>query len=103
MDFDSHNRLFWILIGKYSQSSESWIFYYGFNDLDNEALYIPSLYWTATTLITVGYGHINVTNQGKQIFEIVLMIVGTLSYSFTISSIITFLGLRHQKALFIRN
>ena len=90
---------FWILIGKNSQTSESWIYFYGFNDLDNGSLYIASLYWTVTTLTTVGYGDIYATNQGEQIFAMVLMIAGILSYSYTISSISNiFSAFRHKKS-----
>jgi hypothetical protein len=39
--------------------------------------YFSSLYWTFTTLFTVGYGDIKAANIGEQLFSIATMLTGT--------------------------
>ncbi len=72
-------------------NSENWIFAKGYQDLDNESLYISALYFTVTTIVTVGYGDITPYNNGEKCFVIFLMLVGVISFSFatgTLASLI---------------
>jgi len=55
-------------------------------------IYMISLYWTFTTITTVGYGDISGTNNIERIFCSVVMVVGVLAFSFvngSLSSILT--------------
>ncbi len=52
---------------------------------------MTSLYFTVTTIVTVGYGDITPYNSTEKCFVITLMIIGVMAFSFTtgaISSII---------------
>jgi voltage-gated potassium channel len=64
----------------------------GFNDLSNQSLYIAALYFTVTTIVTVGYGDISAFNSEERVFCIFLMLTGVISFSFatgTLASLIS--------------
>jgi hypothetical protein len=49
------------------------------------------MYFTVTTVLTVGYGDITAYSVGEKIFCIFLMVIGVISFSFstgTLSSLI---------------
>ena len=74
-----------IFIGKHSYSN--WILK---TNSDNESffnIYIESLYFLITTLTTVGYGDITCNSFGETIFHILLLAVGSIFYSYIISTI----------------
>ena len=76
---------FHIFIGKHSYSN--WILQ---TSAENESLYyiyIESLYFLITTLTTVGYGDITCHSFGERIFHILLLAVGSIFYSYIISTI----------------
>jgi len=53
---------------------------------------VLSLYWTVTTITTVGYGDISITNSWERIFCSVIMLIGVISFSYangSLSSILT--------------
>mgnify|MGYP001626706906 CR=1 FL=1 len=50
--------------------------YYGAFDL-----YITSIYWTVTTMSTVGYGDISAHTTMERIFAIIIMITGVLAFN----------------------
>ena len=55
-------------------------------------LYIASLYFTMTTITTVGFGDISGDTYAEQIICIALMVIGVISFSFatgTLSSILS--------------
>ena len=60
-----------------------------FNTLENSNtdLYAIALYWTVTTITTVGYGDISGTNNVERIFCSVIMIVGVIAFSFANGSL----------------
>lgn len=45
------------------------------------------MYWAITTLTSVGYGDIRAYSTTERIFCCLIMIVGILSYSYTVGSI----------------
>ena len=68
--------------------------------LDSESsldLYIASIYYIVTTLTTVGYGDINVTSTHQRTFQILLLIVGTLSYSWLLTYISNYIKKNNEK------
>ena len=76
---------FHIFIGKHSYSN--WILE---TSAENESffyIYIESLYFLITTLTTVGYGDITCHSFGERIFHILLLAVGSIFYSYIISTI----------------
>lgn len=46
-----------------------------------------SVYYTITTMTTVGYGDISATNELERIFAIVIMILGQVAFSYGISAL----------------
>ena len=78
----------WIFIGISNDDvAENWIFMKGYQDYDNQSLYITSLYFTVTTIVTVGYGDITPYNNHERSFVIFLMLVGVISFSFATSTL----------------
>ena len=59
----------------------------GLKSESTKDIYIVSIYYVITTLTTVGYGDIIVTSKYQIIFQILLLIVGTLSYSWLLTYI----------------
>jgi hypothetical protein len=60
-------------------------------ELDNGMRYLQAMYWTITTLATVGYGDItpDVNNRVQLLFTIVTQLVGVGMYGFVIGNIST--------------
>ncbi len=54
--------------------------------------YINSLYWTLTTLTTIGYGDITPKTDPQKIFTMVIMIVGAGMYGYIIGNIANLLA-----------
>ena len=80
---------FHIFIGKHSFSN--WLV---LTKSENESLffiYIESLYFLVTTLTTVGYGDITCQSFEERIFQIILLAVGSIFYSYIISTIGNFI------------
>jgi hypothetical protein len=74
----------WVFIGRYNdESKENWIFANEFEDFDDYDLYVSALYFTVTTIVTVGYGDIAAHNSHEKWFCIFLMLIGVMSFSFT--------------------
>jgi Ion transport protein len=82
----------WIFIGRYNDyCSDNWISEKGYTDYSNFDLYLTGLYFTVTTIVTVGYGDITAYTNTERIFCIFLMIIGVFAFSFatgTLASII---------------
>jgi hypothetical protein len=82
----------WIFIGRMNDDSkDNWIFRREYTDTDSYDLYVTAMYFTVTTVLTVGYGDITAYSVGEKIFCIFLMVVGVISFSFatgTLSSLI---------------
>ena len=77
----------WIRIGK--SIDGSWIDVHGVNEDYSKRtnVYIASLYWTITTLTTVGYGDLKGYTPYEYLFQIVLEFIGIGFFSFFIGKI----------------
>jgi hypothetical protein len=70
----------------------NWIYRGGYNDMDDIDLFVTSVYFTVTTIVTVGYGDIGPVNTGEKVICIFLMLIGVISFSLgtgALSSIIS--------------
>jgi len=76
----------WYFIGQ-SVERESWIIAGHFNEESLSASYVASLYFSLTTMLTVGYGDIAPTNVQERIFTIIVMLIGGGVFGYTMSSI----------------
>ncbi|XP_076149450.1 voltage-gated delayed rectifier potassium channel KCNH5 [Alosa pseudoharengus] len=54
-----------------------------------ESLYITSLYFTMTSLTTIGFGNIAPTTDGEKIFSVAMMMVGSLLYATIFGNVTT--------------
>ncbi len=55
--------------------------------IDRADIYIKALYWTVTTLTTIGYGDITPTSMYGRIFTMVIMILGVGVYGIVIGNV----------------
>ncbi len=65
----------------------NWVFRLGFNDLSISEQYLISFYWTLTTITTVGYGDITAGTTAEKVFNLFVMSIGVIMYSFAIGSL----------------
>ena len=78
---------------------DTWVVRYGYQDASDIRLYIAALYFTFTTITTVGFGDISGGTEDEQIVCIIVMLIGVISFSFatgTLSSILS--NIDSQKA-----
>lgn len=88
IEYSSHSCLICrIFIGAFNETKNNWIFQKEYNDLSNFELYIVAVYFTVTTIMTVGYGDITAYNTGERAFCIILMLIGVVSFSYTTGSL----------------
>ena len=80
---------FYVFTGKLNEINQydNWIRLGNFQDYSNLNLYLVGCYWAVTTLTTVGYGDIAATNTLERLLSCLVMIIGVLTYSYTIGAI----------------
>ena len=82
-----------------------WLKIHGINEhLTISSNYISSLYWTTTTLTTVGYGDIVPHTNFERLYSVLVMIIGVGLYGYLIGNVVSVITKRdpaHQK--FINN
>lgn len=71
---------------------ETWVVRNELMESDILTIYITSLYWSITTICTVGYGDITAKTNLEKILAMSWMIVGLCFISFTISSVSSLLA-----------
>ncbi|MEA5519802.1 ion transporter [Limnoraphis robusta] len=78
----------WFFIGEVAQiSGESWLTNASLESARTSTQYLNSLYWSITTLTTVGYGDITPTNDLEIVFTLVIMFLGVSMYAFIIGNV----------------
>jgi hypothetical protein len=71
---------------------DNWVYKGGYTDMPDFDLFVTSVYFSVTTIVTVGYGDIGPINTGEKIICILLMLIGVISFSLgtgALSSIIS--------------
>ena len=72
--------------------ADSWAARANIVDSGPVAQYIRSIYWTITTMTTVGYGDITPARSAEYVLSAVIMLMGASLYAFIIGSIASLLG-----------
>ena len=81
--------------------AKSWVVLSGIENSDIVTQYLRSLYWTVTTMTTVGYGDITPHLNYEYVFTIIVMIIGAFMYAFIIGNIASLIStLDVQKATY---
>ena len=61
------------------------------NELTPAEKYLTSVYWTITTITTVGYGDVSISTNVEKMFCVVLMLIGTASFAYASGSLASIL------------
>ena len=82
----------WIFTAELSIDEEdtdqiNWIYATELENGDITTKYTTAVYWTVTTISTVGYGDISGNNNLEKCMCIILMITGVFFFSFTAGSL----------------
>lgn len=79
------------------------------SEMENGEIYLTSIYFTVTTITTVGYGDISITTPIEKVFCIFGMIIGVISFSFasgslsSIMSVYDFQNAKYKEQLTVLN
>ncbi len=65
---------------------------FNYQDEENHKIYIASMYFVLTTFTTVGFGDINGVTLPERLYCVLLMLVGAVAFSFSISSLSSMLS-----------
>jgi CRP-like cAMP-binding protein len=87
----------WIFLSRLNY--ENWVISSGCQDLSDFELYVTSLYFNLTTILTIGYGDILSKSIYERIYNIFLMIVGIFLYSYTITTLSQILAYKDPKTI----
>lgn len=83
----------WFLVAALEHFPEnSWVVECGIQDAAVSSQYIRSLYWTITTMTTVGYGDITPNRDLEIVVSMVVMMIGASMYAFIIGNIASLLS-----------
>ena len=77
----------WIYLAVENMDIDNWIDTFEFNHNDIGPMYTIGMYWTVTTITTVGYGDISATNTAERISASIIMIIGVIAFSFSTGSL----------------
>jgi voltage-gated potassium channel len=84
---------YWLMISVHWISC-IWIYLRDNMPADSFENYISALYWTITTLTTVGYGDIIPNTNSQKLFAILIMVMGVGIYGYIIGNIASILSKR---------
>jgi len=71
----------WFFIGNHSDLTETWVAAHMPKNADIATEYMYSLYFTLTTMTTVGYGDITPQNDDEVLFTLILLLVATVVFA----------------------
>ena len=84
--------IYWISIFAHWTAC-GWITIGGGNpDVDNTTRYIRAIYWSVTTLTTIGYGDITPVTNLQTVYTMCIMLVGAGAYGYLVANIASILA-----------
>ena len=86
-----------IFIGK--NSYPGWLMKIDIQDESYINIYVTSVYFILVTITTVGYGDITGNSYSEIVYQMFLLIIGTIAYSFVISYISNYIVKINQKSM----
>jgi hypothetical protein len=81
----------WYFVPILYDEVNNWVTHNNLSDESNFRKYLFSLYWSFTTIFTVGFGDITPINEVEYILTIIWILFGVAFYSFTIGTLSTIL------------
>ena len=76
------------VVGAYSdEPNNSWISNYEQEDQSLSIVYLDTIYYCITTMITIGYGDIHGYTSSERLFCVFLMLLATGIFSYTMNNI----------------
>ncbi|CAD8199743.1 unnamed protein product [Paramecium pentaurelia] len=89
----------WHYIGiqEFFESNTGWLIKYGYSEKDWVSRYVVSLYFGTVTSFTVGFGDIVPQTLVEQVFLIIMVLITSLVFGYTISSIQNIFGQLREK------
>jgi hypothetical protein len=75
-----------------------WIDVHGFTDANMVDLYIASFYFNSATIFTIGYGDIVCRNIYERVYNVLLLMVGILVYSWAVSVLSNFVTSQDERS-----
>jgi hypothetical protein len=82
----------WIMTAKVNDTTDGTWMEGDISEYPSSQIYLTSIYFTVTTITTVGYGDVSITTPLEKIFCIFSMIIGVLSFSFATGSLSSILS-----------
>jgi hypothetical protein len=82
----------WLWVGLAEQGPLGWIQRLQLSRTDFPDLYLHSLYWTVTTLATVGYGDITPKTSLEITLAIVMMMTGAILLAFAVGNVVSIIN-----------
>lgn len=84
----------WICVANYSYTMDgtSWVWENDLQGLTRWELYITAVYYTITTMTTVGYGDISAVDTNERVLAVVTMLVGVVTFSYATGSLSSILA-----------
>ena len=81
----------WHFIGvrEIDAGNNSWILAEGQQDAVASERYVTSLYWTISTLTSVGYGDVAAANQSEELLSVTYMLIGVVGAGVIVADILT--------------
>jgi len=67
-------------------------------DMSSWSRYLAAMYWTVTTLTTIGYGDVLAVNDAERLLSVLVMLVGAFQYGYIIGALGSMLAARDEVA-----
>eukprot|EP00948_MAST-09A_sp_MAST-9A-sp1_P003214 g3214.t1 len=89
--------------GGYAFCTGGWVTRYRLENEDTMSLYVWSLYWSITTITTVGYGDVTPKGNGEVLLAVFCMLFGCLFFSYSTGALASIIKDSDKDAQMIRD